>query len=296
MKNAGTPLPLGVVTVTYSPGQHLPALVESLSANTEIILADNGSTDGSPQAVAEAYDNVHFLPTGGNIGYGAAANRGIAELARMRADGLIRGDVVLLVNPDVTFAEGAIDALLECASANPDAGSVGPLIRENDGSVYPSARAVPTLIGGTGHAVLSGVWPNNPFSRRYHGDSAMDRQRDAGWLSGSCLLLNWAAFDEIGGFDERYFMYMEDVDLGDRLGRAGWRNIFCPAAEIHHDQGHSAKKFKARTIRAHHESAYRFNADRAPGWRWAPLRWGLRAGLALRASILLGLARRRNEL
>ena len=238
-------LPLGVVTVTYSPGKHLRALVDSLpgstTAGTVLIMADNGSKDGSPEAeVARAEEegranrlnDAIFLPTGGNVGYGKAANIGIAELATMRDSGRIRGDYVLLVNPDVIFDAGAIDAMLDCAARNPRAGAIGPLIREADGTAYPSARAVPDLVGGIGHALLADVWPSNPFSRRYRDDADMSRERDAGWLSGSCLLLKWDAFDSIGGFDDRYFMYMEDVDLGDRLGRAGWQNVYVPSAEV----------------------------------------------------------------
>lgn len=295
-------LPLGVVTVTYSPGEHLRALVDSLPGatpdGTVLVMADNGSVDGSPEAeaeraTAEGRDDVIFLPTGGNIGYGAAANRGIAELARMRAAGRIRGDHVLLVNPDVIFAPGSIAELLDCARRNPRAGAVGPLIREADGSAYPSARAVPDLVGGIGHALLADVWPGNPFSRRYRHDSDMSRERDAGWLSGSCLLLRWDAFDSVGGFDSRYFMYMEDVDLGDRLGRAGWRNIFTPAAEIRHAQGHSASSHPEITVRAHHDSAYRFMSDRLTGPWLAPVRLALKVGLALRGGIVLAVKKRK---
>ncbi|WP_448851438.1 glycosyltransferase family 2 protein [Corynebacterium sp. 335C] len=295
----GPDLPVGVVTITYSPGEHLERLVASLPAATEsgtvLILADNGSTDGSPEAAAAAHDGVHLLPTGGNIGYGAAANVGAAELARRAEAGEVDPDVVLVVNPDVEFGPGSIDAMLDCLRRNPRAGAVGPLIREPDGSAYPSARAVPDLVNGTGHALLSGVWPSNPFSARYRDDADMSRERDAGWLSGSCLLLRRAAFDGVGGFDSRYFMYMEDVDLGDRLGKAGWRNVFCPSAEIRHAQGHSAKRQRERTVRAHHDSVRRFLSDRLPGpWR-APLRWALSAGLSLRASVILRSARGNND-
>ena len=295
-------LPLGVVTVTYSPGEHLRALVDSLPGatpdGTVLVMADNGSVDGSPEAeaeraTAEGRGDVIFLPTGGNIGYGAAANRGIAELARMRDAGRIRGDYVLLVNPDVIFAPGSIAELLDCARRNPRAGAVGPLIREADGTAYPSARAVPDLVGGIGHALLADVWPGNPFSRRYRHDSDMSRERDAGWLSGSCLLLRWDAFDSVGGFDSRYFMYMEDVDLGDRLGRAGWRNIFTPAAEIRHAQGHSASSHPEITVRAHHDSAYRFMSDRLTGPWLAPVRLALKVGLALRGGIVLAVKKRK---
>ncbi|WP_291345488.1 glycosyltransferase family 2 protein [Corynebacterium sp.] len=301
-------LPLGVVTVTYSPGKHLRALVDSLpgstTAGTVLIMADNGSKDGSPEAeVARAEEegranrlnDAIFLPTGGNVGYGKAANIGIAELATMRDSGRIRGDYVLLVNPDVIFDAGAIDAMLDCAARNPRAGAIGPLIREADGTAYPSARAVPDLVGGIGHALLADVWPSNPFSRRYRDDADMSRERDAGWLSGSCLLLKWDAFDSIGGFDDRYFMYMEDVDLGDRLGRAGWRNVFCPDAVIRHAQGHSASSHPEITVRAHHDSAYRFMSDRLPGPLLAPVRWALKIGLSLRGTIILAAKKRRQK-
>lgn len=312
-------LPLGVVTVTYSPGEHLRTLVDSLPEATEhgtvLVMADNGSTDGAPEAeVARAsgtarsagehdrggnrpHDggvrDVVLLPTGGNVGYGKAANIGIAELGRMRDAGEIRGDYVLLVNPDVEFGAGSIDAMLDCARRMPRAGAIGPLIREADGSAYPSARAVPDLVGGIGHALLADIWPSNPFSRRYRDDSDMSRERDAGWLSGSCLLLKWDAFDGVGGFDDRYFMYMEDVDLGDRLGTAGWRNVFCPDAVIRHAQGHSASSHPEITIRAHHESAYRFMSDRLRGPLLAPMRLALKLGLALRGTIVLAVKKRR---
>ena len=295
-------LPLGVVTVTYSPGPHLSALIDSLpaatAAGTRLVMADNGSVDGSVEAEVERAATtgaqVELLPTGGNVGYGAAANRGIAHLRAAREQGHIRGDYVLLVNPDVVFAPGSIDALLRCAVDNPRAGAIGPLIREADGSIYPSARAVPELVSGIGHALLADVWPGNPFSARYREDQNMSHQRDAGWLSGSCLLLHWQAFESLGGFDTRYFMYFEDVDLGDRLGRAGWRNIWCPSAEIRHSQGHSASKRPEITVRAHHDSAYRFISDRLPGWPYAPLRGLLRVGLYLRGTALIAVKKRRN--
>lgn len=294
-------LPIAVVTVTYSPGKHIAALIDSLddafSHGYRLIMADNGSVDGSVEAVEEANraagkDNVVLLRTGGNIGYGAAANRGIAEFAAERDQGRINPDYVLLVNPDVTFAPGSIDAMVACAYANPRAGAVGPLIREDDGSIYPSARAVPELVSGIGHALLADIWPSNPFSARYRSDSDMDHQRDAGWLSGSCLLLKWDAFNSIDGFDTRYFMYMEDVDLGDRLAKAGWRNIYCPTAEIRHAQGHSANAHPEITVRAHHESAYRFMSDRLPGWKWAPVRLMLRVGLFLRGKVIVAQKKR----
>jgi N-acetylglucosaminyl-diphospho-decaprenol L-rhamnosyltransferase len=104
----------------------------------------------------------------------------------------------------------------------------------------------------------------------------------AGWLSGSCLLMRREAFDSVDGFDPRYFMYFEDVDLGDRLGRAGWQNVYVPTAEVVHIQGHSTASASDKMLAAHHESAYRYIADRHRGLKWAPVRAGIKAGLAVR--------------
>ena len=281
--------PLAVVTVTYSPGAYLADFLDSLAGAcrqpTHVVLADNGSTDGVPEAAARERDGVDFVPTGGNLGYGGGMNAGVKALGKLRAAGEVDPDWVLLSNPDVAFSPGSIDALLECARAWDRVGSVGPRIVESDGSNYPSARAVPDLFTGVGHAVFSDIWPSNPWSARYRAGEDMARQREAGWLSGSCLLVSWEAFAAVGGFDERYFMYLEDVDLGDRLTRAGYRNVFCPEAVITHAQGHSTKAHSAAMLRAHHDSAYRFQADRHPAVWQAPLRWLLRAGLRLRAGL-----------
>ncbi|MGH3635988.1 MAG: glycosyltransferase family 2 protein, partial [Mycobacterium sp.] len=117
-------------------------------------------------------------------------------------------------------------------------------------------------------------------------------ERPVGWLSGSCLLVRRAAFDQVGGFDERYFMYMEDVDLGDRLGKAGWLNVYVPSAEVLHHKGHATGRESTRNLVAHHKSTYIFLADRHPGWWRAPLRAAMRAGLAIRTRLLARDSRR----
>ncbi len=278
--------PLAVVTVTFSPGRYLSDFLASLrlatSRPTLTILADNGSTDGVPEAAAREHVDVEFLDTGGNIGYGAGMNAG-ARFVRARG---VDDEFFLIANPDVTFSEGSLDELIACARRHPDAAAVGPRIVEPDGSNYPSARAVPTLLTGIGHALFGTIWPSNPWSRAYRDDADMDSERPAGWLSGSCLLVRWEAFEQIGGFDERYFMYLEDVDLGDRFVRAGWHNIFCPTAVITHAKGHSTQAHRGAMLRAHHDSAYRFQADRHPHWYQAPLRVALWLGLRVRGLVL----------
>lgn len=283
--------PLAVVSVTFSPGDYLAKMLDSLAHatahGTRVVLADNGSTDGVPEAEARAREGVEFLPTGGNIGYGGGMNAGVRHLNSLREAGEINQDYVLLCNPDVTFSPGSIDELIRCAEQWPQAGSVGPRIVEPDGTNYPSARAVPDLANGLGHALFGAIWPSNPWTKHYQHNSDMDVQRTAGWLSGSCVLVRWDAFNSIGGFDERYFMYLEDVDLGDRLARAGWENVYCPDAVITHAKGHSTQAHSAAMARAHHDSAYRFLADRhSQPWQY-PIRVALKVGLWARASLVV---------
>jgi N-acetylglucosaminyl-diphospho-decaprenol L-rhamnosyltransferase len=145
------------------------------------------------------------------------------------------------------------------------------------------------------HAVVGPFWKTNPWTAEYRQERTEPSERPVGWLSGSCLLLRRSAFDEVSGFDERYFMYMEDVDLGDRLGKAGWQNIYVPSAEILHDKGHATGRDPARNLAAHHTSTYTFLSDRhSHGWQ-APLRWTIRAALAARAGLVVRSSRRKQR-
>ena len=277
MSSAGDGEPLRVVAVTYSPGESLDAFIESLATATtrpvEVVLADNGSTDGAPEAAAARHPHVRLLRTGGNIGYGAAANAGLAGLTTGRA---------LVANPDVRFCPGSVDELLRAADRWPRAATVGPQVQTPDGDVYPSARDLPRLSTGIGHALVGRAWPGNPWTARYRREREAPRERPAGWLSGSCLLVDLEAFWSVGGFDPGYFMYFEDVDLAERLGRRGWQHVYAPAAVVVHEGGHATRREPHRMRRVHHTSAHRYLSAQYPH-RWqAPLRAALRAGLGAR--------------
>ncbi|PXY19832.1 N-acetylglucosaminyl-diphospho-decaprenol L-rhamnosyltransferase [Prauserella coralliicola] len=269
---------VAVVTVTYSPGETLERFLDTLAKATDrdvrVVLADNGSVDGAPEKAAER-ENVHLLRTGENLGYGTAANRGVAEL-----DDSVGW--VVIANPDLEWDPGSLDALLEVAKRWPRGGAFGPLIREPDGTVYPSARLLPSLGRGVGHAIFGKIWRDNPWTRAYRQETGEPTERTAGWLSGSCQLVRREAFDSVDGFDPRYFMYFEDVDLGDRLTRAGWLNVYAPSASVMHIGGQATSKASAKMLAAHHDSAYRYLADRHRGLLWKPLLLAIRAGLAVR--------------
>jgi N-acetylglucosaminyl-diphospho-decaprenol L-rhamnosyltransferase len=280
VENVSSTTPLRVVAVTYSPGAALDGFLESLAEATvrpvDVVLADNGSTDGVPERAAADHPHVRLLPTGGNIGYGAAANAGLADL---------RDGYALVANPDVRFEPGSIDELLAVAARWPRAATVGPAIQTPDGELYPSARDLPQLSTGAGHALLGWVWPANPWTARYRREREKPRERTAGWLSGSCLLVDVEAFRSVGGFDPGFFMYFEDVDLAERLGRRGWLHVYAPSAVVVHEGGHATQREPHRMQRVHHTSALRYLSGQYPRRGQAPLRALLRAGLGLRMLI-----------
>jgi N-acetylglucosaminyl-diphospho-decaprenol L-rhamnosyltransferase len=273
-----------VVIVTYSPGPYLDTCVQSLAQGCslphEILVADNGSTDGTPEAVAQRH-GVVLIHTGSNVGYGAAANIG--------AQGSTT-EFLLICNPDIEFRPGSVDELIKAATRWPNGGSFGPAILEPDGRLYPSARALPVVAHGIGHALLARIWPSNPWTRTYRREDIAVEERAAGWLSGSCILVRRQAFEQIGGFDPRYFMYFEDVDLGDRLTQAGWQNVYVPTAQVMHAGGTTTQRYPRRMLKAHHDSAYRYlGAKYRP-----PLRWAIAAGLKIRYFVLAARASKDN--
>lgn len=271
-----------VVCVVYHPGPELADFVDSLASATrspvELVLVDNGTDPTAADAVA-ARTGARVLRPGRNLGYGAAANLGVADPGNEPPRWLV------VANPDVVWQPGALDELIEATARHPRGGAFGPRVLNEDGTVYPSARALPGLGTGVGHALLARVWPANPWTRAYRTESAPKSERETGWLSGACLLLRAEAFTAVGGFDESYFMFFEDVDLGDRLGRAGWSSVYVPSATVTHAQGTSWRARPEPMIRAHHDSAVRYLTSRYPHWYQAPLRLALRAGLRAREAV-----------
>ncbi len=284
--NDGRPTPTGgggaervsAVVVNYNTRDHLLECVRSLRAEgiADIVVADNQSTDGSAPALAASDADVCFLPTGGNLGYGRAANRGAARAG---------GELLLVCNADVVLEPAAVKSLAAALDADDRLAIVGPWIEDRDGKHYPSARSFPSMGVAVGHAFVGLLGVHNRFTRRYRMlDVDHSRARPVDWVSGSCFLVRREAWEELGGFDESYFMYVEDVDLCWRAWRAGWTVRYEPAARVMHVQGASTDLAPFRMILEHHRSLLRFFRRSSSGWRRAllPLVAG---GLVVRAAL-----------
>ena len=280
------------ITVTYSPGDTLETFVDSLAPNGfppgRVLVVDNGSTDGAPEAVAASHDEVTLVRSPGNVGYGRAVNLGTTSATSDER-------WYLICNPDVVATPGTVGALLAAGRENPRAGALGPRVLDPDGTIYPSARALPSIRTGIGHALLSGVWPSNPWTRRYQQRDVSKSESTAavGWLSGAFLLVRREAFEAVGGFDPDFFMYFEDVDLGRRLARAGWSNLFVPDAEVMHIGGESTARSADVMITAHHRSAHHYIAKTHPGLLWRPVVAAVGLGLRVRARVTIAAGRGR---
>jgi N-acetylglucosaminyl-diphospho-decaprenol L-rhamnosyltransferase len=273
---------VAAVVVNHDAGEALLGCVASLRAAgvEQIVVVDNASSDGSLEALAARDAAVTLLPTGANLGYGRAANRGVARCA---------AEFVLVCNPDLVVGPEAVKVLLAELDTHPEVAAVGPRILDAAGAVYPSARAFPSYRDAAGHALLGLFLPDNAFSRRYRlaaADPAEEREVD--WVSGAFVMVRRVAFDSVGGFDEGYFMYVEDLDLCWRLAQAGWSVRYAPQASVVHLQGLSSARHPYKMLLAHHRSTWRFATHRAEGGEVALLPL---VGAGLFARLVVSLAR-----
>ncbi|HEX3982013.1 MAG TPA: glycosyltransferase family 2 protein [Acidimicrobiales bacterium] len=277
---------IAVVVVNYESGSALLRCVEGWQADgaAEVVIVDNGSRDGSVDQVRARYPDLEVVVPGGNLGYGSAANRGVAAAGAPR---------LLVCNSDVEVRPGALATLSGVLDREPGCALVGPLIRTTGGDRYPSARKFPSLVDAGGHALFGIFAPGNRFTRSYQQADLGDRHDGpvvVDWLSGACFLVRRPAFEQVGGFDEAYFMYAEDVDLCWRLHDAGWTVSWVPDAEVTHLQGVSTDHHPYQMILEHHRSLLRFALRTSHGWRRAllplvALGIGVRACLAVVARV-----------
>jgi len=286
-QSSGSSHEVDIVVVTYNPQGTLEVFLDSVDlAGTvvaSVIIADSASSEPTARKVASQRGvSFHAMPS--NQGYGTAANAGSSFGS---------APWIAICNADIEFEIGALETLVAAGDLNEAIGAVGPLIHEPDGTIYPSARPLPSLGMGIGHAVLGRFWRGNPWTRRYRrGMDPTGGPQDVGWLSGSCLVVRREAFEAVEGFDEGFFMFMEDVDLGKRLGKAGYLNRWIPEATVAHLGGHTWRSDPVPMIRAHHASVARYVSLTYPGWYRAPLRVMLRIGLRTRQGVEVAAARR----
>ncbi|OQA40651.1 MAG: N-acetylglucosaminyl-diphospho-decaprenol L-rhamnosyltransferase [Chloroflexi bacterium ADurb.Bin325] len=259
---------LSVIIVSWNVRDLLRACLASLvagagpSLSLEAIVVDNASADGSAAMVAAEFPAVQLIANQENRGFTGGNNQGLA---------LARGRYVLFLNPDTVVLPGALAIMVAYLEAHPDVAALGPQLRYGDGRPQSSARRFPTLATALCESTpLEWHWPNNRWARAYRMEEGRQKMEDGGeatgdlpssifnlpfsvdWVVGAALLARREALDQVGGFDEGYFMYSEELDWCRRAALAGWRTVYLPAAEIVHYEGKSSEQaVAARHIRFH---------------------------------------------
>jgi GT2 family glycosyltransferase len=217
-----------VVVVTYNALPWLEQCLDSVRGR-EVVVVDHGSTDGTLDVVRERYPEARIVEQE-NKGMGGGNNAGMQAAT---------GRYFFLLNSDAWVVGDGLDRLVAYADAHPDAAVVGPRLRNTDGTLQRSVRAEPTVWRlATEYLFIRKIAPRsrllNPL---YAGGFDHETEREADWLYGPALLVRRAAVEEVGPFDEAFFMFSEEVDWMTRFRRAGWKVLFYPGAEVVHVGG-----------------------------------------------------------
>lgn len=235
--------PLSIIIVNYNSKDYLRRCLNSIFryGGGNIILVDNGSSDGSPEMVRKEFPQVTLIENKENLGFAKANNIGIKRAV---------SDYVLLLNPDTEVSKNWFRTLLEVATKYKNLGAIGCRILNSDGSLQFSCGCFPTLLNVIADRIpiVRDFFPTQLI--RQKGFYESEQRPD--WVSGVCLLLSKSAFKDVGGFDEGYFLYVEEVDLCYRLKNAGYSIVYTPQVGlVHHYQGGSSerKQQKSRLMR-----------------------------------------------
>jgi GT2 family glycosyltransferase len=222
---------LSIVLISYNDLGRLRACLGSLGENPpaaehEILVVDNASTDGTVEAIRREFPGVGVIQNQENAGFSAANNRGAGQS---------RGRSLLFLNTDTLVPPGALTALLDRLASDPSIGAVGPALLHGPGDYQVSfGNRVNFFAQVFQKFVLNPRWKR---ALRKRSRRREEFGREAGWLSAACLMCRREAFDAVGGFDERFFIYFEDIDLCVRLRAAGWKLRYVPAVEVVHEGG-----------------------------------------------------------
>ncbi len=246
---------LAIVIVSYNTRRHLRRCLLSLrknpisEGNFATIVVDNSSRDGSPEMVKKHFPEVYLIENDDNLGFAKGCNQGFKA---------IDANYYLLLNSDAAVMGNALDVLVSFMDANPDVGATGGLIFTEDGNIQPSTLQYPTYwnLMFSRSSLLSKIpifrWKMEEL-RKLPEDLS-----DVPALAGGFIMFRSEALEQVGLLDERYFLYLEDVDICKRLKKAGWRIVFNPNARILHAWGASSKKRRKKAFWWHHMSMFKY--------------------------------------
>ncbi len=261
--------------------KNLAAAAKSLSGlSYELIVVENGGDGPDVEEIVAKIPEARVEISPANVGFGAAVNLG----ARVS-----QGEYLFVANPDSFVSPQCMRPIWELMEKEPQLAVVGPKILDEDGGIQESARRFPSFLTGLfgRTSFLTRVFPKNPFSQRelLAAAAPQDSYRIVEWVSGAAFMARRSAFEEVGGFDEGYFLYWEDADLCKRLGDAGYPIAYFPQAEVTHLVGQSMASAQVLSRTEFHKSAYKYYVTHNVPWAPFPMRWALAGILGARAVV-----------
>jgi hypothetical protein len=242
---------VSIIIVTWNSAGYIEGCLKSITnKGYEIIAIDNASRDKTPKMI-EQFPDVKLIRNDKNMGFARANNQGIT---------IAQGQYLLFLNPDTIILEDAVDKMFRFMKANSDVGAIGPKLLNPDYTVQPSCREFPTykifLWEFTG---LSKIFPHSKrFGCWRMGYFDHQTLKEVDQPMGSCLMMRRKTINQIGIFDERFSMFMNDVDLCYRIKEAGWKIYFFPDASVIHYGGKSTGLVKAKMIIASHLGVFNY--------------------------------------
>jgi N-acetylglucosaminyl-diphospho-decaprenol L-rhamnosyltransferase len=226
-------------------------LADAQGIESEIILVDNASRDGTVEMVRAEFPRTHVIANTDNRGFTRGNNQALA---------VARGRYFFLLNPDAELVSGATRALLDYAESNPRVGVVGPQLLNPDRSLQSSRRRFPTFTTALLESTrLQQLVPRNRWLTRYYmQDTPDDAVQEVDWVTGAAMFVRREVYERIGGFDEDLFMYSEELDWCYRAKHGGWRVAYFPRARVIHHEGKSSEQVVAARDIYFHSSKIRF--------------------------------------
>ncbi len=269
---------LSVIIVNYNVRYFLEQCIHSVyraagSIPLEVIVVDNQSTDGSVEMLRQKFPEVKLIANQHNPGFSIANNQGLA---------IAEGEYILFLNPDTLVAEDCFESSLNEMDAQPKVGALGVRMLDGSGRFLPeSKRGLPTFrVAFFKMCGLHHIFPGSAFFNRYYmGQIAEMEAADVEVLCGAFMLMRKSLLDEIGGFDERFFMYGEDIDLSYRVNQAGFRVRYWPKTSIIHYKGESTKKGSLNYVKHFYNAMILFSEKHFQGSYSGGLRMLMRLGI-----------------
>ncbi|MBN1284072.1 MAG: glycosyltransferase family 2 protein [Anaerolineae bacterium] len=230
---------LSIIIVSWNVRDLLTACLASIHhPGAEVIVVDSGSSDGSAAMVRERFPWARLIALDHNAGFTAGNNTGLRAST---------GRYVMLLNPDTEVIGDALQQMVAYLDAHSDVGVVGPHTLNSDGTTQSTRRRFPTLPT----AFFESTWlqpcaPRRILDRYYVAGPPDDATLDVDWVQGSALMARRAVYEQVGGLDEGYVMYSEEMDWCRRIKDAGWRVVYLGSAQIVHHGGKSSEQVTAR--------------------------------------------------